>query len=312
MDPDINRKMAEARQGIRRLQKIDIMLDDLQKQKQYLQNRVTELREILNREDADVMRLEKMSLTRLVNTVLGRLDAQLAQEKKEALAAKLKYDQAVREQADIHEQVTRLTIERNQYLDCEQTYNELYTQKRLGLLTSGAPEAQKVLVQTEQLNAANGRLKEVREAIQAGQRVLTSLDNASSSLGHAEGWGVYDLFGGGLIADVAKHSHIDDAQDSAEQAQSDLQRFKTELMDVQINTPIQMETGGFAKFADFFFDGLIADWFMQSRISDSQDSVTEVRSQVRTILDKLSQLEADEIQQIAQLQKSLEALVTQN
>jgi len=253
-----------------------------------------------------------MSLTRLVNTVLGRLDAQLAQEKKEALAAKLKYDQAVREQADIHEQVTRLTIERNQYLDCEQTYNELYTQKRLGLLTSGAPEAQKVLVQTEQLNAANGRLKEVREAIQAGQRVLTSLDNASSSLGHAEGWGVYDLFGGGLIADVAKHSHIDDAQDSAEQAQSDLQRFKTELMDVQINTPIQMETGGFAKFADFFFDGLIADWFMQSRISDSQDSVTEVRSQVRTILDKLSQLEADEIQQIAQLQKSLEALVTQN
>ncbi|NLL62799.1 MAG: hypothetical protein GX241_00935, partial [Ruminococcaceae bacterium] len=42
----------------------------------------------------------------------------------------------------------------------------------------------------------------------------------------------------------------------------------------------------FVKFADFFFDGLISDWIVQSRIHDSQESVNNVRRDVNNVLDK--------------------------
>ena len=46
--------------------------------------------------------------------------------------------------------------------------------------------------------------------------MLDSLDSVLSSLESAEGWGTWDLLGGGLISDLAKHSHIDDAKVEAE------------------------------------------------------------------------------------------------
>lgn len=62
-----------------------------------------------------------------------------------------------------------------------------------------------------------------------------------------------------------------------ERAHQKLREFKSELADVTINYDINFETEGFAKFADFFFDSLIADWYMQSKINNSYQSVENVK-----------------------------------
>ena len=66
--------------------------------------------------------------------------------------------------------------------------------------------------------------------------------------------------GGGLMADLAKYEELDDAQKQIEQLQVELRRFKTELADVEITADLQVTVDSFLKFADFFFDGLFADW----------------------------------------------------
>lgn len=162
----------------------------------------------------------------------------------------------------------------------------------------------------EQLSASKNALKEVREAISAGRSVINSLENAMGSLDSAGGWGVWDMLGGGLISDLAKHSHIDNAKHEAEQAQILLRRFRSELADIRISNDIHIETGGFAKFADFFFDGLIADWFMQSKIKNSHESVSKVKSQVQSVLNKLSSLESRESARIRQAEKEINNLIT--
>lgn len=63
------------------------------------------------------------------------------------------------------------------------------------------------------------------------------------------------------------------------------------------------------KFADFFFDGLIADWFMQSRINESQESVTNVKSQVVNIIEKLDQMENQVNGKIEKLEAEVSALI---
>ena len=112
--------------------------------------------------------------------------------------------------------------------------------------------------------------REKNEAIQAGERALVSLREAQNQLNSAKNWGVVDLLGGGLFTDLMKHSKMGNARECLEQAKRDLQGFSRELEDVNISQALNLNTGDFLTFADFFFDGLIADWLMQDRINDAR------------------------------------------
>ena len=53
--------------------------------------------------------------------------------------------------------------------------------------------------------------KEIGEAIRAGERARESLLEARSKMNSARKWGLYDLFAGGGISSLVKHSRINDA-----------------------------------------------------------------------------------------------------
>ena len=127
--------------------------------------------------------------------------------------------------------------------------------------------------------------RERQEAIDAGQRALDSLYGARQELDSAGNWGLLDLFGGGLLSTFAKHSKMDDAQRYMEQAKRDLEVFSRELADV--SETLNVNTGDFLTFADYFFDGFIADMMVQSKIRDSQRQVDDAIYRVESILSKL-------------------------
>jgi hypothetical protein len=310
MYTEINRQLEEAQQGVYRLRKIDSILEDLKSEQLSLERNIYELKGILDKEGIDVEKLEGNSLARVFYSILGRLEEHVEKERKEALAAKLKYDQAVHDLQDVKHEISKLCSERMNYMDCERKYDSLYAKKKELLMRSDPGKAQSLLNLAEQLNTSKSALKEIREAISAGRNVMSSLENAMSSLDSAENWGIWDMLGGGLISDLAKHSHIDDAKYEAEQSQVLLRRFRTELADIKISEDIRIETGGFAKFADFFFDGLIADWFMQSKIQNSHESVSQVRSQVQSVLSKLGSLENQELSRIKSIETEINDLIT--
>lgn len=129
--------------------------------------------------------------------------------------------------------------------------------------------------------------REVNEAMLAGNKALRSLRQAKESLNSAGNWGIVDMLGGGLISTFVKHSKMNDAQSQIEQARSDLKLFRKELADVNSVADIHIETGDFLAFADYFFDGLIADWLMQSRINDAKQQVDNAIWKVEAVLRKL-------------------------
>jgi len=306
---EVNKQMDEAQQGMFRLNKIMAMLEELTKQQKTLEKNVEEMKDILDKETIDVEKLENKSLAHLFHSVLGNLEERMVKEQQEALAAKLKYDQAVSDLEQVNNQITQLSTERGQYTECERNYNNLYTRKKELLMASNSETANRLLALSEQLKVTNNNLNELREAIEAGKRVTSHIDNALNSLDSAEGWGIWDMFGGGLITDMVKHSHIDDAKGESDKIQMCLLKFRTELADVRINNDIHFETEGFAKFSDFFFDGLIADWCMQSRIQDSQASVEHVKNQVQQVLIKLNSMESREANHIEQIEKEISELI---
>lgn len=294
MQAEINEKIEQAQWGIARQHKIDAILKKLELEQENLVSKESELKVSLAKENYDVEKLEHKSIASVFYSILGSLDEHVEKERREALAAKLRYDQTAKDWEDVKSQISILTAESLGYVGCQKEYDQLYAQKKEILMRENGGTAQKILELLEKGNLTRTDIKEINEAISAGRRVLDSLEIALSSLESAEGWGTWDLLGGGLISDLAKHSHIDDAKLEAENIQRLLRLFKTELAEINISSDIIIETEGFAKFADFFFDGLIADWFMQSKINESQASVENVKNQVLSITDQLEHLKTEE------------------
>lgn len=129
--------------------------------------------------------------------------------------------------------------------------------------------------------------KEKREAIAAGQRALNSLRAAQNDLDSAKNWGLWDMFGGSFFSTMIKRSKMDAAKGNMEQAKYDLQIFSRELRDVSVSCNLEMETGDFLSFADWFFDGFIVDWMVQERIGKARSQVAEAIWQVENILRRL-------------------------
>ena len=133
---------------------------------------------------------------------------------------------------------------------------------------------------------------EMHEAIQAGERALSSLREAQSLLNSAKNWGLFDMFGGGLFSSMMKHSKINDASRLMENAKRDLQIFQRELKDVNVPMDLRMEVGSFLSFADFFFDGFVADYLVQSKISEAREQVDDAIQMVENILKNLKRRDA--------------------
>ena len=129
--------------------------------------------------------------------------------------------------------------------------------------------------------------EELSEAIAAGERAIQSLQEAQAKLDSARNWGLLDLIGGGIFSGFMKHAKINDASVYIEQAKRDLSAFSDELDDVRDIEQLNVDVDGFLTFADFFFDGLIADFFVQSRINEGQEQISQAIIKVQNILARL-------------------------
>lgn len=265
-------------------------LKELYAQRQELSAKVDEFKKIMWDEKEDVDRLEGHSLSAFFYGVIGKVDEKLDKERKEAYAAKVKYDVAIREFSAVDKEIQCSEAEMNQLLGCEQQYERILKEKAEMIKSTDAQEAVEIFGIEEHISYMENQKKEIREALDVGQTVLGITNSILSSLDSAEGWGTWDLLGGGLISDLAKHSHLDEAQKQVEQLQAGLRRFKTELTDVTICADIQVNIDGFLGFADYFFDGLFADYAVLDKINQSQKQVQNTKRQIEDVIKHLNSM----------------------
>lgn len=307
---DINNELKKLKQEIYRCQNIDTMLKNLREQLQEQEKKQISLEYKLEKENLDVEKFSKMSITNIFYAILGSREDQVEKERREVLAAQLKLDDVNKQIIETKEQISKFQLERSKVSDATSRYNELYENKYNSLKEMDLGHSEKILEIENEIASYKSNLKEIKEAIIAGKSVLISLDKVDKSLNSAESWGTWDLLGGGgLITNLAKHDHIDNAKDAVSEVQTRLNRFTTELTDVKVSSSITIDISGFIKFADFFFDGLISDWIVQSKIRDSQQSVKNVRSEVNKVLNNLLTMENRDKNSLSVLEHKLSQII---
>lgn len=302
-------KLQQLQEQMARSKQLEAMIKELRNQRDSLTAQVRELESIKLEEQADVDRLEGRSLAAFFYNVIGKMDEQLDKERQEAYAARVKYDAAARELEGVEADLRRYESELSALRGCEHRYDEVLKEKADAIKAAGGSNGEEILKLEERNAFLESQKKELQEAISAGNAALSTTQQVLSSLDSAEGWGTWDLFGGGLVADLAKHSHLDEAQGAIEQLQSQLRRFKTELADVTIQADMQVNVDGFLRFADYFFDGLFADWAVLDKINQSQSQVQNTKSQIASILSRLDSMMRTLEQEQVQIKSKLDTLV---
>jgi hypothetical protein len=242
----------------------------------------------------DVRRLEGIGWSALAAAVRGTRTGELDRERAEEVRARLALQTAT-------ERVTALEARRDE------------TEQRLARLgdvagrreraaaahadavraSGAAPGLEAVLDELAALEAESGELE---EAVAAGRRARTALDEARDRLGSADSWSAYDTWmGGGMLSSMVKHDRLDEAGARIEAAQRALADFTRELGDVGSVQALSADLGisPMTRTVDVFFDNIFSDLSVRGQIKSSLDAVDAARVSVGRALDGLTARAAD-------------------
>lgn len=285
----LNEKLNGLRGKMAQCEKTEAMINELRAQEKELTARVGELASLLQIEQEDVDRLTG-GFWSIYYAIIGKREEMLEKERAEALAASMKYETAKKELEAVQQEIFSIQQKSASVKQLEREYRAALMEKVEVMKTMSA-YAEKIAELEEKKGYLEIQIREVGEAREAGRRVLGQIDRIESSLDSAEGWGTWDLFGGGVISDIAKYSHLDEAQAGAQNLEALLRRFKTELADITVQADLAVPTDGFLRFADWFFDGFFVDWTVLSRIRESKESLKSAQRQVQKVMDQLHRME---------------------
>lgn len=303
-------QLRELAMQVERQRKLLVMNQDLRNQLDGLEKKARDLKYQWSKEQQDVEKLQSFSLSGLLYDLLGKKEEKLEQEQRESLAAAAKYQAAVAEIEAVKQEYSEVQTELQSLQGCAARYEQAKKVRTERLKAEDPIAGPQIASLEDELAQIASQRRELQEALDAGRRALSTARSVQSELDSAESWGTWDMLGGGgLLTQMAKNDHLDSAQTCANSLQNQLRHFRTELADVQIQAHISIEIDAFLRFADWFFDGLIVDWTVQSKIHDAQNQIYNTICQIQRLLDRLDSLKSDLLRREDRAKEELETLV---
>ncbi|MEC8513533.1 MAG: hypothetical protein VX015_15435 [Planctomycetota bacterium] len=251
--------------------------------------RRAQLGDALRKEEADVERLEGLTLTALFHTVLTTRTSQLEKERQEALKARLAYDTSSAAIESAEAEVDGLTRALEPFADLEERVGNARKAREEALRDVNGARGQELVRIAERRAALAGHANRIRDAQRCGIAAYESLETLEKELTGAAAASNWDRFGGGAVPTAIKHSKMDRARDLVDQVEEDLHRFEDELdaIDEVEGITLELEMPASLRFADLFFDCLIIDWNVHGKIKRSLDHTREAMALVRETVEHL-------------------------
>ena len=311
MIEELNKRFITVREKLREKQKLSNARQNTEQELRAEKSRLTKLGAVLKKEGRDVEKLEGLSISSLFYTILRSKENQLEKERQEYLAARLKYDECRDSVLMLEKYLAGIDLQIKELGDTEALYQSIFHEKEELIIAENGRHAEQLFKISEEIADTKSNIKELDEAITTGNDVLLGINDVIDSLRSAGGWGAWDLLGGGLITTAIKHSRIDDARASVHKVQQQLRIFFKELNDVDStnDSGIAIDIGSFTTFADYFFDGLIVDWIVQSEINKSLENALDIGDKVVKTLNNLNELAENARNRLDTLQQQRESVV---
>ena len=292
MFTEINQEIFELKEKLRIKEKLETLRNMVSDELKIKNEQAKVLEDMLAEEEKDVLKLEELSISSIFFSIIGKKEDKLDKEREEYLTAKLKYEECLESIKELRNKLESTNKQLLNYSGVKEEYDILIKEKEKQLLNDGTDRGRVLQDNLNNINELKLDINEIKEAILAGEKTKNALSKMSDQLTKAKDWGMWDMMGGGLISNIAKHNAIDEANKIAHESQDLIKLFQKELSDVDKFTDVNVNLSTFETFADFFFDGFFVDWFVQSKINDSLQNVDNAYNRINDIvLDLRSNLE---------------------
>ncbi|WP_200214684.1 hypothetical protein [Micromonospora coerulea] len=275
MGNDMEQRLTAAAQALREHELTGHRLRDLAGRIRAMRAHVDVLRQRLDAEQADVDRLEGLTLSRVVASFRGARGDALARERAEALAARLRLAEAERLLTALQEEVAAAKARQRRLASAPREYEALLDERERALADSADPRGSRLLELADARGRLAGEHRELTEAVRAANNAEGALNQLRGLLDRASGWSTYDTLGGGLISSVIKHEILDQAAQAAARVDANLATLWTELADVTDAGPYapSLGIGELTRFTDIWLDNIVTDFAVLRRVENARGDV---------------------------------------
>lgn len=275
----LSRAMAQKTYLVKKQKKLSEALNELTQEE-------IRLASILKKETADYEKMERLSLTSLIVMISRDYEEKKNKEYNEMRMAEYKYQELMGRIENLQDDLAKTGAELSTLKDVETEYKKLLDAK----LSWAEEQNIKAISDFEsRLHTLRRELKEADEAISACHDLISSLESALDSLSSAKSWGLYDMVGGGLISSLAKHGHLDTAEETLKDASEKARKLSMELKDLTEFPEIEsLNIDSFSRTFDIFFDNIFSDFAIQSQIDESRERVISNATDADDLLEKLT------------------------
>ncbi|MEG0297322.1 MAG: hypothetical protein RR486_08240 [Clostridium sp.] len=276
------------------------------------QDKVKVLWEKAKKEKEDVDKLEGMSITGLFAKLSGNHDEKLSKEKREYLEAQMLLMEAENYLNQLKDSKERIDKELNLLFDVEDEYNRLIEEKKQSLMNENNESAKKLVELVKKSLELQSELKEVEEAINAGNNVFVDISELESQLKSIKNIGTYDMFFGSTFSSFHKHGKIDEAVHLLNKLKLKLNNFNKELLDVDKDAQtisMELNMSGTTKMFDICFDNIFTDMHVQNKITAALDDTVSLRSRMNKYISGLEKLGTEIGEKIKNVKNEIDEIV---
>jgi DNA repair exonuclease SbcCD ATPase subunit len=281
---NINKKITEIEENLRKRREFSDILEQKQQELSKAQTGRRELSKALNKKERQIKRLQSPSV---IGLIFRREDIDLQEELRQYDIIKSEYENCADSITDIEKDINFYKEQIENYHSLDSDYDDLIRERQDLILSKNDSTARELRGYLDEISEKESSARSIREGISACNRALPSLARAIGNMESARSWGIWDIMGGGFLSTAVKHSRIDNMRQEIKGVEREIRALNTNLSYINLPSDMDIEIGGFATFADYFFDGLFADLFVQGKIKDSLNKLRDTYDKINRIKDAL-------------------------
>jgi len=226
--------------------KIDPILSDLYAKRDELESALKDLGTSLQKEQADVEKLEGVTVSSVFYTVIGQKDKKLEKEKAEAFDAEEKFSEIQDQLDEINEEITKHERELRAVRGCDLRYGRLLPQIIDEIKAIDSPASKAIIDTVDSLTRIEAKLTALDEALALCTEALNNAKAAEKSLAISENYAQsLSLFNAKHNAPLRSDIKINltQAQQTVDTLCRQIKRLDASLVGSQINFDINIEVG---------------------------------------------------------------------
>jgi len=226
--------------------KIDPILSDLYAKRDELESALKDLGTSLQKEQADVEKLEGVTVSSVFYTVIGQKDKKLEKEKAEAFDAEEKFSEIQDQLDEINEEITKHERELRAVRGCDLRYGRLLPQIIDEIKAIDSPASKAIIDTVDSLTRIEAKLTALDEALALCTEALNNAKSAEKSLAISENYAQsLSLFNAKHNAPLRSDIKINltQAQQTVDTLCRQIKRLDASLVGSQINFDINIEVG---------------------------------------------------------------------